>query len=244
MSFRYSTRRLFLLGSDPQNSSIPTVHLESQMYNDILQGSFDDTFKSVTKKVVLGMNFVREHCSNVQYAVVVDDDTTVAPWNLILKYLHPIWELPDGQYFGGFFLHGKGPVRDPNSRWYASEDDYRCNGYPPYPLGTGFFMSKCTLDDLYEAAQQQDLFGIDDVLFGGLAYELGINATKMEFSGHYAECGQLVQAHRLALTRDMVVCHGTDYPHDQVLLWSEYCHAPISDPTFEQLVVQYCKNFL
>lgn len=239
----YRTRRVFLIGSDPQNSSMPAVQLESQLYNDILQGSFADTFKSVTQKVVLGMNFVREHCSSVHYAVIVDDDATVVPWNL-LQHLPLASNLTDGQYFGGFFLHGKSPIRDPNNRWYVPVTDYHCQHYPTYPLGTGFFMSKCTLDQLYESVLNLYLFGMDDVLFGGLALELGIKITEIDFQNHYSECGSLNQAHNLVSVKDMIICHGTDYPHDQELLWSELCHAPVSNPNFAQYNEQYCKPFL
>lgn len=110
----------------------------------------------------------------------------------------------------------------------------------PLPLGTEFFMPKHTLDNLYEAVQGYKFFWLDDVLLGGLlVFEFGINVTESELSQYYADCGGLIKAHHLESMKDMVECRGTNYPLDEELLWSGFCHAPLSNAKFEQLMLQY-----
>lgn len=217
------------------------MEYEITEYQDILQGSFVDTLESVTKKVVLGMQFVKTRCKKVQYVVIADDDAVILPWNLFR--LFPSHGLNTTHFFGGFYNHKNAPVRQPGARWFVPESDYHCILYPPYPKGTGFFMSYTTLTALYNEVIGYYLFGMDDVLFGGIALELGIKGTEVP-AKHYGSCENLLTGtHKMKNVKDLIMCHAADYPKEQEFLWYEFCHTPISDKKVYPYYLQYCKKF-
>ena len=65
-------------------------------------------------------------------------------------------------FFCKYLTHAL-PIRDPNSKWYASNDEYNqklygMNQYPAYCAGMGLLMTSDLVSRLYEATY--DLKGI------------------------------------------------------------------------------------
>lgn len=87
--FRYKIKRIFLIGSPTDDQTIPLIEREVVQYNDILIGNFPDEYKSVSKKVFMGMRFVKIFCRKVPLITIIDDDAIVFPWNyfpMVFKY--------------------------------------------------------------------------------------------------------------------------------------------------------------
>lgn len=231
-------KRVFLVGKGEGQRIHPLLKEESIQFRDILQGNFTDTFRSVTTKVVLGMKFVKEHCSSVKYVIVADDDAIVLPWNVF-----PLLKSEDNEHFYAGFFVGGSPVRDPNNRWFVPVEDYACPQYPKYALGTMFMMSYKTTVMLYEEALSYRYISMDDVFFGGLAKTLQIKATEISFS-QYGECGSFMQSHKAASFEQLIVCHGADYRKDQVVLWGEFCHTTATNQLTAGQILFFCKESL
>ena len=60
---------------------------EQNQFQDILVGDFQDSYYNVTKKVLMGMNFIIEHAKKVEYVIHIDDDVYVS----IPRFLEKIY---------------------------------------------------------------------------------------------------------------------------------------------------------
>lgn len=225
-------------------STTTSLEQESNTYQDILQGSFTDTEESVTKKVVLGMQFAKKHCTTAQYVVVAEDNAVLLPWNLLLL-LPAKQELGDSDFFGGIYTYYIKAVRDRGNLWYVPVNDYHCEIYPPYPKGSGFFMSFPTMTRLYDEAVGYHLFKIDDVLFGGIALELGIKAKELSLNYYEEYCSTVTNANTRNVTKlkELIMCHGAERLEDQMLVWAEICRSPVSSKAVPYYL-QYCKKLV
>ncbi|PIO72463.1 hypothetical protein TELCIR_05610 [Teladorsagia circumcincta] len=86
----YGYSVLFAVGLAKSNEVQRKLHLESQLYGDLLQADFDDVYHNLTQKVLSALRFVFSSCPQTKAFIKVDDD---AGWNirrtrnLILHYL-------------------------------------------------------------------------------------------------------------------------------------------------------------
>lgn len=213
------------------------IEKESILYKDILQGYFRDTFKTITYKVLLGMKFVKIHCPKVQRIYVVDDDAVVLPWNLY-AYMKDL--KPEFRHYGGYVFEGYTPIRHPGSRYYVSENDYSCKTYPPFPSGTMYFLSYDAMVTMYSMAHNYWVFYLDDVFFSIMAEVGNIRVTR--FGGIGLGCGMLLTPSQ---QHTVVACHGAEFVHHQLTIWTEGCHHPVRSETVRRINNVYClKTFL
>uniref|UniRef100_A0A915JPW3 Hexosyltransferase n=1 Tax=Romanomermis culicivorax TaxID=13658 RepID=A0A915JPW3_ROMCU len=86
---QYHIRRIFLIGSAPSDQKSVLLDHEIAIHDDILQGDFLDTYKGGTKKVLLGMRYVKLFCSSTRLIIFADDDAVISMWNF-LQYFDDI----------------------------------------------------------------------------------------------------------------------------------------------------------
>lgn len=217
----------------------PIIEKEHQIYKDILQGTFLDTFASVTHKVISGIQFVKLYCQSVKLIVIADDDSMILPWNLIQQLPNDLCT----DYYGGFFPVVSPPIRNKTDRWYVSYESYKCDWYPRYAFGSMFVLSYHTMNKIFNSVQNVVPLSMDDVFVGGLVSDYNIPIT--EYPGDkYAMCDHLVNPHNSKPVKNLIACHMSEFAHIQYLLWSEFCHSPTPNSETAELQVLYCDLFL
>ena len=70
-------RVVFLLGQPERKQYQNAINFENEQYNDIVQGSFLDTYQNLTHKALLGLRWVVENCGQAKFVLKVDDDVIV-----------------------------------------------------------------------------------------------------------------------------------------------------------------------
>uniref|UniRef100_A0A915JEF8 Hexosyltransferase n=1 Tax=Romanomermis culicivorax TaxID=13658 RepID=A0A915JEF8_ROMCU len=115
----YNMKRVFLTGVAPSGQSTNLLNYEHSKYDDILQGDFEDTYKSVSKKIYTGMRFVKLHCPSVKWILVADDDAVMLPWNVLTYFLDSSNVISDQKVvdenqkiLAGFDITGARTIRD------------------------------------------------------------------------------------------------------------------------------------
>lgn len=213
--------------------------MESNTFNDILQGFFEDAIIANTYKVLLGMKFVKIHCPKVKRVYVADDDSIVFPWNLYfaMKGL----QQEDGR-FGGFVRELDKPVRDKSSVTYISEKDYTCSYYPPYPSSALYFFSYDTMVIMYSLAQKYRILYLDDAFFGLIA-ELG-NIPITKLGPLTVDCNSLLRPHSTSHQENTIACHDAIFANDQTTIWTEVCHKVVSTESVKRVNNAYCLKTL
>ncbi|PIK33052.1 hypothetical protein BSL78_30136 [Apostichopus japonicus] len=100
------------------------VAKEAQKYGDIVQGNFQESFKNLTLKVVLGLKWTTEFCSDVAYLYKGDEDMFVA-WRNVIRFLLETSDKAGKEKMSRFFvgskMAGSRRIANPKSRYYVNE---------------------------------------------------------------------------------------------------------------------------
>ncbi|KAM9844952.1 beta-1,3-galactosyltransferase 2-like [Aulostomus maculatus] len=171
--------RLFLLGKNEGelgNLQQNMLEAESRRHHDIIQQDFLDSYKNLTIKTLMGMNWVALHCLQASYVMKTDSDMFVNTEYLIHKLLRP--ELrPKKDYFTGNNMRGFAPNRNKNSKWYMPPELYPSEKYPTFCSGTGYVFSGDLAQKIYRASLSIRYLHLEDVYVGICLAKLRIEPT-------------------------------------------------------------------
>ena len=184
-------RLIFVLAKSQNHNDNDMVQKESNTYRDLLVFDFFETHFNLTLKFVGGLKWVSQHCTNAKFIYRGDDDMFVnidiviahlaAPRGTRQTFVTGAWYSPvyinrvfpkESLYLGSRSI---GPVvRDMESKYYISWEDYVGRYFPPYSLGGGYILSFDVVPALYDASLTVSLLNCDDVYQGILAKKIGL----------------------------------------------------------------------
>lgn len=171
--------RLFLLGKTEGELGLVQQRMlesESRRYHDIIQQDFLDSYKNLTVKTLMGINWVATYCPQAAYVMKTDSDMFVNTEYLIQKLLRP--DLKHRQnYFTGNNMRGFAPNRNKNSKWYMPPESYPGNKYPTFCSGTGYVFSGDLARKIYRISLNIRYLHLEDVYVGVCLAQLGIEPT-------------------------------------------------------------------
>ncbi|XP_074500771.1 UDP-GlcNAc:betaGal beta-1,3-N-acetylglucosaminyltransferase 7, like [Sebastes fasciatus] len=162
-------KTLFLLGSPTTGKDTKNlqklIEYEDQIYGDILQWDFMDTFFNLTLKEVNFLKWFDIYCSGVQFIFKGDDDVFVNTLNLLQLIGFKVEDGKDSDLFVGDTISKAIPIRNRQSKYYIPKELYD-KPYPPYVGGGGFLMSSQLARRLFVVSEDLELYPIDDVFLG------------------------------------------------------------------------------
>ncbi|XP_012495720.1 PREDICTED: lactosylceramide 1,3-N-acetyl-beta-D-glucosaminyltransferase [Propithecus coquereli] len=147
---------------------------EDQMYHDIIQQDFVDSFYNLTLKLRLQFSWANTFCPHAKFLMTADDDIFIHMPNLI-EYLQSLEQIGVQDFWIGRVHRGAPPVRDKSNKYYVSYEMYQWPAYPDYTAGAAYVISGDVAAKVYEASQtlNSSLY-IDDVFMGLCANKMGI----------------------------------------------------------------------
>ncbi|XP_012592410.2 lactosylceramide 1,3-N-acetyl-beta-D-glucosaminyltransferase [Microcebus murinus] len=147
---------------------------EDQMYHDIIQQDFIDSFYNLTLKLLLQFSWANTFCPHAKFLMTADDDIFIHMPNLI-EYLQSLEQIGVQDFWIGRVHRGAPPVRDKSNKYYVSYEMYQWPAYPDYTAGAAYVISGDVAAKVYEASQtlNSSLY-IDDVFMGLCANKVGI----------------------------------------------------------------------
>ncbi|XP_053952498.1 beta-1,3-galactosyltransferase 1-like [Anastrepha ludens] len=194
-------RVIFLLGLSDTDVKQAELERENFEYDDLVQGSFIDNYQNLTYKHVMALKWYLSYCSKSKILIKVDDNVFLNTPQLMI-YLHnamlhselhqtttttPI-AIRNTTEPSEFLLRGQRDLlfcnrktgvrahRNYRLKRRAKYSNYASSTYPPHCPGYGIIYSPDVVQRLYDAAQQAQFFGIDDIhITGFLAEKLNIN---------------------------------------------------------------------
>ncbi|XP_053679819.1 uncharacterized protein LOC128730765 [Anopheles nili] len=165
---------------------------ESEVFGDIIQESFIDSYNNLTLKTVMMLKWVTNNCDGkVKFIMKCDDDTFVNVPNLLHVLLGgtvPLYKaalsfydsntvavkssknrLVAGKHLlTGFLFCEAKPIVDTSSKWYSPTYMYNKNVYPNYLSGTAYLMNFEVAKALYRASLTTPIFHLEDVYLTGI----------------------------------------------------------------------------
>ncbi|XP_048869024.1 beta-1,3-galactosyltransferase 1-like [Brienomyrus brachyistius] len=172
-------RTLFLLGvTSSQETLQKKLIAESQEHRDLLQFDFHDSYRNLTIKTMLMMEWLNTSCHNAQYAAKVDTDMFFNVDLLVNTLLNPQSAQAKRDYITGAVIRGGIARRDHDSKWYMPEEVFSKATYPCYVSGNAYIFSMDLPDKILTASSHVKPIHLEDVYLGMCLESLGISPTE------------------------------------------------------------------
>lgn len=165
----------FLLGSrdDGTNSEIEK---ESKQFGDIVQGTFHDSYRNLTRKHIMGLTWAALYCPFASFVFKVDDDIFLN-YTFISDYLDS--QFPPSQsdpflvrspikMIIGYVMPQSPVIRDLTSKWFVHQSDYPNDYYPTFVSGWGYITTIDVVNQLLNQIPSTPMFWIDDIYVTGM----------------------------------------------------------------------------
>ncbi|XP_055341363.1 UDP-GalNAc:beta-1,3-N-acetylgalactosaminyltransferase 1-like [Paramacrobiotus metropolitanus] len=145
------------------------AYVENSVYGDLMQtGNVLDAYRNQTQLVLAFFQWGVTNCHNSRFIGKADEDAWINIHELV-KYL----QMPLAPYsITGHFIDDAPVYRDPDHKWYLSEEEYPNATYPKFPLGQLYVFPTALIPEVLAAAQSVRCVWLDDVCFGGQIPEL------------------------------------------------------------------------
>ncbi|KAL3284434.1 hypothetical protein HHI36_018593 [Cryptolaemus montrouzieri] len=167
----FKSQLVFSLGNPEDERVQHRILEEAQSFNDIIQGSFKDSYKNLTYKHVMSLKYAVYHCDTTKYILKTDDDVFVN-----IQYLFDFIDTKISRYGSEKLLMcnswtGSTVRRSFRSRYRITFEEYSRKTFPSYCSGWFILYSPDVVYDLYLLAQKSRYFWIDDVFVTGILVE-------------------------------------------------------------------------
>ncbi|XP_043831227.1 beta-1,3-galactosyltransferase 2-like [Dromiciops gliroides] len=189
---------------------------EDRKHGDLLQVGLLDTYRNLTLKVLMGLEWMAQYCPTAQYVLKVDSDVFLNPRYLVQKVLQPNGPLrPD--FITGHIYRNTAPMRRQGHKWYMPPELYSHDKYPDYCAGPGYVMSGSLALRILSVAQRVKALYLEDVFVGLCLKYLGVKPTPaprntfFTYQKKYDRC----TFHRLVLVHH--------FQHQEILqIWPDF----------------------
>lgn len=200
---QFNIRRVFLLGQAPKDkyTKQEAIADENKRFRDIVQGNFQESYRNLTYKHIMGHRWVNDHCKNAKYVIKMDDDIVINFYKTldILKNLAVGTE----NFMAGYILNNMKPIREPKNKWYVNEKEYQKSIYPSFLSGWFYITTPKVSESIVMHSHTVPYFWIDDVYVTG-EIALKMNARHYNLSNYFTVnpeilhcCMRDVQQHNL-----------------------------------------------
>lgn len=164
----------FFLGKTHELSIDSERLKEAAKYRDMIIGDFPDTYRNITKKLLMAFKWASEQ--NYDYLLKTDDDVYINIPSLI-QWIRDR-PFPETPLYAGV-LYRADIVRDKTHRHYVSWRDLPQKRYPWYPKGALYVLSGYVVREMLEITSKVKQITVDDAYIGVLASYLGVQPVQM-----------------------------------------------------------------
>ena len=174
---KFTWQCVFLVGQTPHWPSDITVDREIEHYSDILKGSYFDSYRNLTHKVMHGLHWASTVCPT-NYVLKTDDDVFVNT-KLLLSILES--NTPEANVYIGLLVDSPKRlevIRNPMNKWVVSFEEYPHSHYPPYSSGMGYVLSHDVVTRMVNLSQYTIPIPNEDAYVGVLADILSVQPSR------------------------------------------------------------------
>ncbi|XP_029918057.1 beta-1,3-galactosyltransferase 5-like [Myripristis murdjan] len=169
---------LFLLGvpggADAQQQQ-QNLKQENLLHHDLIQSNFQDSYRNLTIKTMVMLEWLTAHCLSASYVMKIDSDMLLNVQNLVNLLLDP--NTPKQNYMTGLVWWHSPVLRNPEDKFYMPKEVFDKPEYPPYPLGMSYVMSRDLPGKILGVSPQIKPIFIEDAYLGMCLKHLGISPT-------------------------------------------------------------------
>lgn len=176
---------LFLLGNVNSTTLNQKLHMENEMFDDLIQGNYDEAYRNLTYKFQMAFKWFIYECPKARFLLKTDDDVFI---NSPLLYrildntsLHPYHNLHQSHLIYCHRIERAKVKRSYRSKWRVTYKEYNKRYFPHSCPGFAILYSRDAVFELYQEAQKLPYFWIDDIhITGTIATSLNFSITPFD----------------------------------------------------------------
>lgn len=153
----------FFVGLNKNSIVNAELWREAQTYGDIQLMPFVDYYDLITLKTI-AICLMGTKILPAKYIMKTDDDAFVR----IDEILAGLKEKPSNGLLYGLISFDSEPIRERDSKWYISDEEWPHSLYPPWAHGPGYVLSRDVAKFIVQGHQERylKLFKLEDVAMG------------------------------------------------------------------------------
>ncbi|XP_038568843.1 beta-1,3-galactosyltransferase 2-like [Micropterus salmoides] len=161
-------------GADAEQQQ-ENVKQENLLHHDLIQSNFQDSYRNLTIKTMMMLQWLAVRCVKASYVMKIDTDMFLHVQNLVKLLLDP--SVAKQNYITGLVWWHSPVLRNPFNKFYMPRYVIAESEYPPYPLGMSYIMSMDLPGKILGISSQIKPVYIEDVYLGMCLKLLGISPT-------------------------------------------------------------------
>ncbi|KAG7222541.1 hypothetical protein INR49_031656 [Caranx melampygus] len=169
---------LFILGqptgADAEQQQ-EKLRQENERHHDLIQNNFQDSYRNLTIKTMVMLEWLALRCTKASYVMKIDSDMLLHVPNLVKLLLDP--STARTNYMTGLVWWHSPVLRNPFLKFYMPRDVIAEDEYPPYPLGMAYVMSLDLPAKILSVSPQIKPIYIEDAYLGMCLKRLEISPT-------------------------------------------------------------------
>lgn len=148
---------------------------ESLLHKDLIQSNFKDSYRNLTIKTMMMLEWLSAHCGKASYVMKIDSDMLLHVQNLVKLLLGA--NTAKQNYMTGLVWWHSPVLRNPWNKFYMPTSVIAESEYPPYPLGMAYVMSLDLPAKILTVSPQMKPIYIEDAYLGMCLKRLSISPT-------------------------------------------------------------------
>ena len=170
-----TVKHIFLLGLRPK-MDLTFLRAESQQHGDLVLAAFEDSYRNLTTKVLVGFQWAGRFCPQAEVVLKVDQDTLINMPLMAALLRHTKHQARRGYSAFVMGLNHVKPVVRRVGRWGVAESEYPLPAFPVYLYGHTYAVSAPSATTrLLAAARRFPLLAPEDAFITGfLAKAAGV----------------------------------------------------------------------
>lgn len=158
-----TVKLMFIMGKDGNIATDKAIRDESRVHGDIVHADFTESYRNLTRKMLLVLKWVSIYCSDVDFVMKVDEDVFVNIPQLA-KELHRRPYGVKGAVYGYINVHSS--VRR-KGKWGVSKDEFPLTHYPNYASGNSYVISGNIIPRMFMTSEYLPYMPIEDAFITG-----------------------------------------------------------------------------
>jgi len=148
------------------------VNLESDLYNDILQGNFDDSPLNQTSKHIMGYRWILEECDAKPTFVLKTEDNVFVEMHHLLNFLTAVYgDHPSPSIVCDVIPAGTSPHKTQDQEILQEMDKHGNHLYPKYCSGSAYLITPTLMSAFLKATNKVQQIPLDDIYMTGMVRE-------------------------------------------------------------------------
>jgi hypothetical protein len=156
-------RLMFLVGKDGLSASEKIIKNESRTYGDIVYADFNESYRNLTRKMLIALKWISVYCSDVDFVMKADEDVFVNIPQLA-KDLHQRPYGIKGSIYG--YINVQATVRRVG-KWGVTKDEFPLTHYPNYASGNSYVISGNIIPRMFMVSEYLPYMPIEDAFITG-----------------------------------------------------------------------------